>query len=104
MSGSLGQSAEIDGRRYGHVIDPRSGEPLTRPRVAAVVAASGARAEALSKALLVLGESEGVALLERLPNAEGILLDAGGERWSSSGWSSAVSWEPLRGYPPKETR
>jgi len=37
-SGSLGQSVEIAGRAYGHVIDPRSGEPLVRAAQAAVVA------------------------------------------------------------------
>ena len=37
VSEALGQWNEIGGRRYGHVLDPRSGEPLTRNRAALVV-------------------------------------------------------------------
>ncbi len=94
VSGSLGQGSLIGGRRYGHVIDPRSGEPLTRRSLAAVTAASGARAEALAKGLLILGEAEGIALLEQLPDAEGLLIDAEGARWATSGWARRVRFEP----------
>jgi thiamine biosynthesis lipoprotein len=93
VSGSLGQSTEIAGRTYGHVIDPRSGEPLVRAAQAAVVARSGALAEAFSKALLVLGAEEGIALLEELPDAEGFLVAADGRRWRTSGWDRAVAFE-----------
>jgi len=43
-------------RDYGHVIDPRSGEPLRAGLLAAVVCASATDSDALSTALLVLGE------------------------------------------------
>ncbi len=99
VSGSLGQGSLIGGRRYGHVIDPRSGEPLTRRRVAAVTASSGARAEALAKGLLILGEEEGIALLEQLADAEGLLIDAEGARWATSGWAQAVHFEPIPAAP-----
>ena len=92
ISGSLGQYTEIAGRRYGHVIDPRSGEPLTQPRVAGALATNGALAEALSKALLILGEQEGIALLESLPDTEGILIDSSGKTWETSGWTKAVNY------------
>ncbi len=92
ISGSLGQYTEIAGRRFGHVIDPRSGEPLTQARVAGALAADGARSEALSKALLILGETEGIALLESLPDAEGILIDESGATWQTSGWAEAVRY------------
>jgi len=93
VSGSLGQYVEIDGRRYGHVIDPRSGEPLESARVAVVLAADGASAEALSKALLVLGEKEGLALVESL-GAEGMLLDESGASFETPGWRVAARYSP----------
>lgn len=95
VSGSLGQWNEIGGRRYGHVLDPRSGRPLTRRRQALVVAADATDAEALSKALLVLGETEGLALVEAWEGAEALLLDADGSSWRSTGWNAATRFEAL---------
>jgi thiamine biosynthesis lipoprotein len=92
VSGSLGQSIEIAGRAYGHVIDPRRGEPLVRAAEAAVVAPSGALAEALGKALLVLGEEEGIALVEELGDAEAFWIDATGRSRRTSGWNRAVGF------------
>ena len=100
ISGSLGQYEEIGGKRYGHVIDPRSGEPLTRARVAGALASDGARAEALSKALLILGEQDGIALLESLPDTEGILIDESGQTWETSGWTKAVRYSA--GWPGED--
>ena len=96
VSGSLGQWVEIGGRRYGHVLDPRSGLPLERRRQALVVARSAALAEALSKALLILGEKEGVALVAAQPGCEGMLVDADGGTWETPGWRKAARFEPFQ--------
>jgi thiamine biosynthesis lipoprotein len=88
VSGSLGQTFVINGNRYGHVIDPRSGEPLRRALLACVIAPNATQAEALSKALLVLGEHKGIALLQRFPGVEGLLVEAGGRRWMTAGWTT----------------
>jgi thiamine biosynthesis lipoprotein len=90
VSGSLGQFAKIAGVEYGHMLDPRSGVPLTRRRQALVVAPNAGLAEALSKALLIGGEVEGLAIIESQPECEGLLADADGATWSTSGWQEAV--------------
>lgn len=95
VSGSLGQWSEIEGRRYGHVLDPRSGQPLTRRRQALVVTGDASLAEALSTALLVQGEVEGMALVESQPDCEALLADADGRTWRSSGWDAATRFEKL---------
>jgi thiamine biosynthesis lipoprotein len=95
VSGSLGQWVEIGGRRYGHVLDPRSGLPLERRRQAMVVAPNAALAEALSKALLILGEVEGVARVAGQPGCEGLLVDADGGSWATPGWGEAVRFERI---------
>jgi thiamine biosynthesis lipoprotein len=94
VSGSLGQYVEIAGVRYGHVIDPRSGRALTRNVQAAVVAPDATVAEAWSTALAVLGP-EGLALVEERAGLEAHLLLEDGSQHTSSGWASAVSWQPL---------
>ena len=75
------------------MIDPRRGEPLVRVAEAAVVAPSGALAEALGKALLVLGEDEGIALVEELADAEAFWIDATGRSRRTSGWDDAVGFQ-----------
>jgi thiamine biosynthesis lipoprotein len=54
-SGAGTQFFEVDGRRYGHLIDPRSGRPADGVYTATVVAPTGAEADALSTALYVMG-------------------------------------------------
>ena len=95
VSGSLGQSITIGGQRYGHVIDPRTGQPVQRDLLACVIAPSAAQAEALSKAFLILGESEGIALLDRLPGVEGMLLETNGQRWQTTGWTQSTAFVSL---------
>ena len=49
------QFIEVDGRRYGHVIDPRSGRPAAGVLGASVIARDAATADALSTAFLIGG-------------------------------------------------
>jgi thiamine biosynthesis lipoprotein len=94
VSGSLGQWVEIGGRRYGHVLDPRTGEALQQRRQALVVAPNAGLAEALSKALLVLGKQEGLALVDAQEGCEALLVDADAGSWLTSGWNAAVRFAP----------
>jgi thiamine biosynthesis lipoprotein len=95
VSGSLGQWSRIGGRRFGHVLDPRSGWPLIRRRQAIVVAPSATLAEVLSTALLVLGEDEGLRRVAAQPGCAGLLLDADGRRFATAGFDEAVRFEAL---------
>lgn len=54
-SGAGEQFFEVDGKRYGHVIDPRTGWPAAGVLSVSVVTAEGARSDALSTAFLVGG-------------------------------------------------
>lgn len=76
-----------DGRRYGHIIDPRTGVPADRCQSATVTASTLAYADALATAVFVLGPEEGMALLEKLPGVEGVIVAADGKVTVSSGLS-----------------
>ncbi len=92
ISASMSQVFEIKRRRYGHMIDPRTGQPLRRDLLACVIAPTATQAEALSKALLILGEHEGIALLRRVPGVEGMLSETMGASWMTPGWRQAVAF------------
>jgi thiamine biosynthesis lipoprotein len=95
FSESFGDSSEIEGQRYGHVIDPRSGWPIREPLAAVALARDGATAEALTKALLVLGPREGLAVLADMPGAEGLVIDAAGALHESPGFRQNTGFEAL---------
>jgi len=94
VSGSMGEAFEIAGRRVGHVLDPRSGLPLEVDREALVAAPDATLAEALSKALLVLGPEQGLPLVAAQPGCEALLADADGRSWRTPGWDASLAWEP----------
>jgi thiamine biosynthesis lipoprotein len=62
-SGSSAQHVDAGGRRYSHVVDPRTGMGVVTDCVAHVIAGNGALADALATALLVAQPSERDALL-----------------------------------------
>ncbi|MBW3622170.1 MAG: FAD:protein FMN transferase, partial [Armatimonadetes bacterium] len=56
VSAPHGKAFEIDGKVFGHVMDPRKGEPVQGATLAAVSLPSAMETDGLSTALLVLGE------------------------------------------------
>lgn len=74
-SGDYERYFEYEGVRYTHLIDPQTGYPQRGLASVTVVAPSGTAADALATAVSVLGMSKGIALLERLPGVDGILID-----------------------------
>lgn len=74
-SGDLYRFVEIDGVRSSHILDPRTGEPINTPRIATVLAHTGAAADALATALSVLGPDPGLPVLERLPGVDAAVIE-----------------------------
>jgi FAD:protein FMN transferase len=67
-SGSSEQMFEVNGRRFSHILDPRSGEPSARVGTVSAIARSGVMAEVVSTALFLL---DGLAVERRLLAATG---------------------------------
>jgi thiamine biosynthesis lipoprotein len=78
-SGDAFQHVEIDGKRYSHIIDPRTGIGLTRQSSVTIVAKDGMTADSLATAVSVVGEKAGEELLKEYPGAEMLFVrnDAG---------------------------
>lgn len=73
-SGNYEQSVWLDGRRYGHILDPRSGYPATGIDSVSVIAPTAFLADAFSTAAFVLGSQSGSKFLEKQPHVEGLIL------------------------------
>jgi thiamine biosynthesis lipoprotein len=73
-SGAGEQSLEVDGRRYGHVLDPRTGRPAAGVRSASVVTTEAAVADALSTAFLVGGPPLAASFCASRPGTMALLV------------------------------
>jgi len=76
-SGSMGRFWKIGGKRYGHLINPKNGLPVTEPAVATVIAPTATQAEALTKPLILLGK-EGLTLMKGIPQTESLSISESG--------------------------
>ena len=66
-AGDYRKYREVDGQRVTHILDPRTGRPVThRLASVTVIDALAVRADAFDTALMVLGSDEGMALAEKL--------------------------------------
>jgi thiamine biosynthesis lipoprotein len=72
-SGQYERFLDIQGRRFGHILDPRTGWPVPSAMSVTVVADRAILADALATAAVVLGPKAGLALLEKSPGVEGVL-------------------------------
>lgn len=74
-SGDYQRSFVADGRRYGHIIDPRTGRPVANGCIqATVIAGTCLQAGVLSTAAFVLGIPRGLEFIQSCPGAEGQLV------------------------------
>jgi thiamine biosynthesis lipoprotein len=80
VSAVWGKCFMAGGKMLGHVIDPRSGEPVNRALLTVVVLPSATETDALSTALLVLGAEEHDAIAKLRPGLKSVLItDANGK-------------------------
>lgn len=66
-SGDVFQRVEIDGVRYSHIVDPRTGVGLTDHGLVTVVAPDCLTADSIATAVSVLGPEQGMLLIESAP-------------------------------------
>jgi thiamine biosynthesis lipoprotein len=73
VSAVWGSSFSVEGKTYGHVIDPRTGQPAIGAVLAAVVLPSATETDALSTALLALGPAGHDAIAKLRPGMRTLL-------------------------------
>jgi thiamine biosynthesis lipoprotein len=93
-SGDTERFVILEGKRYSHIIDPRTGWAVTGNMSVTVVAPNGVTADALASAVRVLGPEKGIRLVEKLPGTACFIecvVEEGGDNprvavTASSGW------------------
>jgi thiamine biosynthesis lipoprotein len=79
-SGNYENFVEIDGVRYGHIIDPSTGRTVDHMLSVTVVAPTALASDALSTGLFVSGAARGSEIVERLAGARAIFAEPSGGR------------------------
>ncbi len=90
-SGGYRRFVEIDGRRYSHIIDPRSAWPAEHVASVTVLAPRAMDADALATSVSVLGIREGLELIETLPETACMFVSNSGDLLYSQRWQELTS-------------
>ncbi len=73
-SGDTERFVILGGRRYSHIVDPRSGWALTGNMQVTIVAPEGVTADALASAVRVMGPEKGLALVDKMSDTAGFVV------------------------------
>ena len=87
------------GKRFGHILDPRTGYPAAGCQSVTVLAADSTAADAYATAVFVMGPRKGMRWVEVQPGVEALIVNAAGEKLRSSGWRRMTGdpWNASRG-------
>ncbi|MCA9212110.1 MAG: FAD:protein FMN transferase [Planctomycetales bacterium] len=88
VSGDTSQFVEIEGTRYSHVVDPRTGMALTNRRMSVVISDNGMTSDALATVGCIVSSDEFQSLIARHAKTRGwqytITDENAGDIWKSS--------------------
>jgi len=78
------------GKRYSHIINPKTGYPADLSRSVTVIAKKAYFADALATGVFIMGPEKGLALIESLEGVDGMIIDARGNVHVSKGLQKKV--------------
>ena len=82
-AGDYERSYIVAGKRYHHIIDPRTGFPATASRSVTIWAPTALIADEIDDAVFILGPEKGLALVESLEDVGAVIVDAQNRVWTS---------------------
>lgn len=75
-AGDYERAYVVGGKRYHHIIDPRTGQPATGCRSVTIWAPTALLADEIDDAVFVLGPEKGMALVESIDGVGAVIVDA----------------------------
>ncbi len=82
-AGDYERSYVVGGKRYHHIIDPRTGYPATACRSVTIWAPTALVADEIDDAVFILGPTKGLALVESIDGVGAVIVDAKNNVWVS---------------------
>ncbi len=85
-SGDYEQYFEVNGVRYHHILDPKTGYPSRSLQSVTIINKSNTFADGLATAVFVMGKEKGMKMIESLNDTEAMIINSEGEIFYSSGF------------------
>jgi thiamine biosynthesis lipoprotein len=82
-AGDYARAYVVAGKRYHHIIDPRTGFPATACRSVTIWAPDALTADTVDDAVFILGPEKGLPLVESLEGVGAVIVDAANKVWVS---------------------
>ena len=74
-SGNYEKYVTINGKRYSHTIDPKTGYPVTGIKSVTIISPNAEIADALATPVMVMGVETGLHMINQLPSISCIIID-----------------------------
>jgi FAD:protein FMN transferase len=91
-SGDYERFFVLDGKKYHHLIDPKTGYPSSGCRSVSVIAKDGVFTDSFATGVFILGPEKGMKVLEKM-GFEGVIIDSNGETHVTPGIRGKVEFK-----------
>jgi len=84
-SGDYERYFDEDGKRFHHIIDPKTGDSARKCRSVTVISDSATRTDALTKSVFIMGPEEGIRFIDTLTGVDAVAVGPDGKVFYSKG-------------------
>jgi thiamine biosynthesis lipoprotein len=84
-SGDYERYFDEDGKRFHHIIDPKTGDSARKCRSVTIISGTATRTDALTKSVFIMGPEEGIAFINTLPDVDAVAVAPDGKVFYSKG-------------------
>jgi len=84
-SGDYERYFDENGKRFHHIIDPKTGDSARKCRSVTIISGNATRTDALTKSVFIMGPEEGIAFIDTLPDVDAVAVAPDGKVIYSKG-------------------
>jgi len=84
-SGDYERYFDEDGKRFHHIIDPKTGDSARKCRSVTIISGNATRTDALTKSVFIMGPEDGIAFINTLPDVDAVAVAPDGRVIYSKG-------------------
>jgi len=86
-SGDYERYFDENGKRFHHIIDPKTGDSARKCRSVTIISGNATRTDALTKSVFVMGPEEGIKFIDTLPDVDAVAVAPDGKVYYSKNLS-----------------